>query len=444
MLVGHPLGHSLSPEIHDAIMRESGIDGSYELNDIAPGDLPGAMSRFLDGYDGFNVTIPHKKAVMPFLRGLSAAARRCESVNTVHDGIGYNTDTVGFASAGLPLRGGRVMLLGTGGVAAMMAAESLAAGCAALAVSSRSERAARDFCGALSARFPGAGSRLRVVADSAARDAEVAASDVLLNGTPLGMWPHAGTIPVSPSALHSGLAVFDPVYCPTPTRLVLAARSAGARAVGGLSMLVRQAVAAQCIWNPGLAIDADAVTSHLLPDLAATLWRKNPTKILLVGFMGCGKSTVGRAIAAAMDLPFVDLDSEIERFAGRPIPEIFRTEGEGGFREIERRVGFSVLNDSKTSAVVASGGGFPMSRANREAARDAGALVVWLDVPFAEIWNRIGGASGRPLAASRESSAVLYARRLPTYRAFCDAAIAVRGGDAPQAVAAKVVALLAP
>ena len=444
MLIGHPLGHSLSPEIHAAIMREAGIDGTYERIDIAPDDLSKQMPRFLRDYDGFNVTIPHKKAVIPFLRGLSPAARRCESVNTIHDGVGYNTDTVGFASAGLPLRGGRILLLGTGGVAAMMAAESLAAGCASLAVSSRSESSARAFCDNLAARFPDSGGRLRVVSGDAARDAAVAASDVLLNGTPLGMWPHAGTIPVSVDALHSDLAVFDPVYCPTPTRLVLAARSAGARAVGGLSMLVRQAVAAQRIWNPGLVLDADAIVGRLLPELAATLWRKNPVKILLVGFMGCGKSTIGRMLASAMQLPFVDLDAEIEHSAGRPIPEIFRAEGEGAFREIEHRVGSAVFQDNAHSAVVAAGGGVPMALSNREMVREAGTLVVWLDVPFPEIWRRIGGAAGRPLAVKRNETEALFCRRAPIYRAFCDAAIRVSGEEAPESVVSRIATMLAP
>ena len=102
-LIGHPLGHSLSREIHEAILAAAGVEGVYEMLDIAPEDLPARMPALLRGYDGFNATIPHKKAILPFLSGLSDAARRCGAVNTVFRGRGYNTDVLGFRSAGMPL-----------------------------------------------------------------------------------------------------------------------------------------------------------------------------------------------------------------------------------------------------------------------------------------------------------------------------------------------------
>ena len=109
-LIGHPLGHSLSPEIHAAIMAATGLDGSYERLDVAPADVASRMPALLSDYDGFNATIPHKKAVIPHLSGLSEAARRCGAVNTVFEGRGYNTDAAGFRAAGMPLAGGRVLL----------------------------------------------------------------------------------------------------------------------------------------------------------------------------------------------------------------------------------------------------------------------------------------------------------------------------------------------
>ena len=102
-LIGHPLGHSLSGEIHAAILSAAGIEGSYELLDIAPEGLSARMPALLRDYDGFNATIPHKKAILPFLDGLSDAARRCGAANTVCARRGYNTDVAGFLAAGLPL-----------------------------------------------------------------------------------------------------------------------------------------------------------------------------------------------------------------------------------------------------------------------------------------------------------------------------------------------------
>lgn len=442
-LIGHPLGHSLSPEIHAAIMAATGLDGSYELLDVAPADVASRMPALLRDYDGFNATIPHKKAVIPHLSGMSEAARRCGAVNTVFEGRGYNTDAAGFRAAGMPLAGGRVLLLGTGGVAAMMAAESLAAGAGSLTIASRDAAKAEAFRAELLARCPAPPASVRVAATPEEKSGALASATVLLNGTSVGMWPRAGGIPVDPAALHAGLSVFDPVYCPTPSRLVLNARKAGARAAGGLSMLVRQAVAAQRIWNPGLAPDEEAIVARLLPELAADLWRKNATKVLLTGFMGAGKSTVGRMLAARLGVGFADLDAEIVAETGRPIPALFASVGEEGFRAVESRVAGRVLS-RPGSEVVASGGGFPTLAANRALVREANALVVHLDAPFGTLWARLAGGDGRPLAKRREETAALYDRRAPLYRAFCDFAVTTANDAPPEAVAAAVASALSP
>lgn len=443
-LIGHPLGHSLSPEIHAAVMRMAGVDGSYELLDTPPEGVPETVRRLLRQSDGFNVTIPHKKAVIPLLDGVSEAARRCNAVNTVFRGRGFNTDTVGFASASLHLRGARVLLLGTGGVADTMAAESVAAGASALAVSSRSAETARSFISSLRARFPDSSCEFSAVESGAdALAAAVARCSVLLNGTPVGMWPRAGGVPVPPESMHPAMEVFDPVYCPTPTRLVLAARRAGARAVGGLPMLVHQAVAAQKIWNPGLDLDAMAIAESVIPELLADLRRKNPVKILLTGFMGAGKTTVGRILAARLGIDFVDLDSEIERAAGSSISSVFASSGEEGFRALETATARRVFRDGP-SAVVAGGGGFPTREENRTLTRSENVLVFLLDAPFDLVWNRIRGDSSRPLSRSREETAALFERRAPVLRAFCDAAVSCADHSSPDSVAAAAAALLSP
>ncbi|MBQ3810704.1 MAG: shikimate dehydrogenase, partial [Kiritimatiellae bacterium] len=262
-------------------------------------------------------------------------------------------------------------------------------------------------------------------------------------GTPVGMWPRAGGIPVDPAALHAGLADFDPVYCPTPSRLVLNARKSGARAVGGLAMLVRQAVAAQRIWNPGLALDEDALLASLLPALAADLWRKNATKVLLTGFMGAGKSTAGRALAERLGLPFADLDDEIAAAAGAPIPAIFAAKGEDGFRALETETARRVLS-RPGSEVVASGGGFPTLERNRALVRETNTLVLHLDAPFETLWARLAGGDGRPLAKKSEETAALYDRRAPIYRAFCDFAVPTTNDAPADGVAAALADALAP
>ena len=127
-LVGHPLGHSLSPVIHRRILEIAGIDGTYTLHDIDPADVPRALPALLASHDGLNCTIPHKQAVIPFLRELDPSAAACGAVNTIHGGRGYNTDTEGFLACGVALRNRDALILGAGGSARMMAAACVAQG----------------------------------------------------------------------------------------------------------------------------------------------------------------------------------------------------------------------------------------------------------------------------------------------------------------------------
>ncbi len=278
-LVGYPLGHSISPEIHARLFALSGVDAAYALDDVPPWEFYARVAQWRE-LGGFNVTIPYKQRILPLCAGLDEAARRCGAVNTVkcRGGLFYgaNTDAEGFVRA---LRqadialSGRVLLCGTGGVARMMACEALARGCA-LTVSSRTEEKALRLAAELRELFPGAqvGAAALSVLERAAP--EQMRFDLLLNGTPAGMYPDIASCPVPEKTAAACAAVFDPVYNPAETVLLRAARRAGAKTQGGLPMLVEQAAAAQELWT-GARFAPEEIAA-LCAEMAALLKERFP------------------------------------------------------------------------------------------------------------------------------------------------------------------------
>lgn len=247
-LIGHPLGHSMSGYIHGELFRLSGKDADYRLWDIAPEELPGKRDE-LRRLSGFNVTIPHKIAVIGLLDRLDGKAGLYRSVNTVRCGeecVGYNTDADGFLraleAAGTPL-GGRVVLCGAGGAARMMAFEAaLARSELTIAVREADVVAAQKLRREISERLG--------EEPSVCRLNEVGGPiDLLINATPVGMYPNNGAMPVEEAALENCRAVFDAVYNPGETLLMQTARRKGAKVSGGMTMLVWQAVVAHEIWD---------------------------------------------------------------------------------------------------------------------------------------------------------------------------------------------------
>lgn len=241
-LIGHPLGHSLSPQIHRALLAAAHLEGDYRLLDIAPEDLANRLPE-LQTLRGFNVTIPHKQAVLSAMAELDEKAALFGAVNTVavRGGkfYGYNTDCYGFlrslSAAGIPLAG-RVLVLGTGGVARMFAFEAVLAGAAVT----------------LAARTPSKGCALAAeIAEKCGRAVTVTDFnsvtgdwDLIVNGTPVGMFPKVDACPLEPGVLAHTAAVFDAIYNPMETRLLRLARQNGAKTVNGLPMLVWQAAVA--------------------------------------------------------------------------------------------------------------------------------------------------------------------------------------------------------
>lgn len=241
-VIGHPIGHTMSPFIHKRLFSLAGIDAEYNVYDVPPEELKETFDKELSKLNGFNITIPHKQAIIPFLDYLDPKAKLYGSVNTFFNdnGVfrGYTTDPDGFLmalkSAGIPFEG-RTVILGCGGVARTMAYEAvLAKNDLTLAVRPDDLTMANDLKKELDA-LDGDNVKVCKISDL---QGDI---DVLINATPVGMFPHDENCPVGDEVIKNSKSVFDAIYNPLETKLIKKARQNGALAVGGMSMLVWQA-----------------------------------------------------------------------------------------------------------------------------------------------------------------------------------------------------------
>lgn len=250
-LIGHPLGHSMSPFIHDRLFKLKGKNVQYSLTDIAPEELENQKDFLKNEFTGYNITIPHKVAIIPFVDKMDTSAKRYNSVNcianTENGSIGYNTDCDGFLRS-LEMNdiqlNGKVLLLGCGGVGRMMAIESILHG-ADLTIAIIEE--AREMCNTLleelKEKFPTVEVKVTLMN-------EITGSyDLVINSTPVGMFPKVENCPLSDEVISKCGAVFDAIYNPIETKLVQKFKSQGKKAVGGMAMLVLQAVKAHELWD---------------------------------------------------------------------------------------------------------------------------------------------------------------------------------------------------
>ncbi len=382
-LIGKTLRHSFSAEIHRALGTE------YDLTELDEAKLDAFMKN--PPVDCFNVTIPYKETVMPYLDELDESAKMVGCVNTVkiENGkkIGYNTDIDGmaylFARAGVTLKNKTVTILGSGGTSKTARALAKREGAKKVCLVSRKGEYNYD--------------NIATLTDT----------EILINTTPVGMFPNDGISAVDPAIFPALEFVADPVYNPLRTYITEQARKIGVKASCGLSMLVYQAIKAEEIWT-GKRIAAD-VTEKIVSELAA-----QKDNIVLIGMPSCGKTTIGRFVAGKTGKAFVDLDEEIEKREGRTVPEIFGESGEAYFREVESAVAREVL--SRGGQVVATGGGTPIAEKNRYEIRKNG-FVVYLTRPLGRLET-----DGRPVSES-EGVERIFSERDGIYKSVSDAVV---------------------
>ncbi len=402
-LIGERLGHSYSKEIHGRIARYD-----YELREIAREALPEFLMKreFL----GINVTIPYKEAVMPFLDEISENARLIGSVNTIvcRNGrlSGYNTDLSGMIAmlrhAGIGLCGRRVMILGTGGTSKTARAAAKKLGAARVTVVSRQGRE-----GGISY-------------EEARRQSD---TQILINTTPVGMYPHTEEQPVTLDSFPELAGVADVIYNPLRTELIQEAAARGIPCTGGLYMLAAQAEYARSLF---LGEEADETLIERAYE--GTLAEKR--SIVLIGMPSSGKSTVGARLSEKLGRPLLDTDGLVRERAGMSIPEIFRTRGEEAFREMETEAIGGIADIG--GRIIATGGGAVLREENLRALKKNGVLV-FLDRPL----EALCGTQDRPLAQDARAMEKLYGERYARYLAAAD--LRIEGNDPPDAIADRIM-----
>ena len=384
-LLGEKLGHSYSPQIHAEL-----ADYEYKLYEKAPDEVEDFVRR--GDWHGLNVTIPYKKTVIPFCDELSETARAIGSVNTLlkrPDGtiFGDNTDAFGFETLltqtlKADISGWKALVLGTGGASVTVCAMLRKRGAQVVPIS----RSGKDNYTNLEWH----------------RDAKL-----LVNTTPVGMYPKNGASLVDLGVFPKLEAVLDVVYNPARTALLLQAEKRGIPCAGGLTMLVAQAKRS-----------AEIFLAHALPDgEIARITRqlaRQMQNVILIGMPGSGKSTVGRLLAEKLGRPLLEADKELEKAAGMSIPVIFANEGEAGFRKRETRI----LSDlGKQSGTVISTGGGCVTREENYSLLHQNGVIVWIRRDL----NCLA-REGRPLSLNADLSA-MYAVRAPLYERFADFAV---------------------
>ena len=381
-LIGEKLGHSFSPAIHGKL-----ADYEYKLYELSPEQVGPFLEK--KEYDGLNVTIPYKKTVIPYCDELTEAAKSIGSVNTIvkrPDGtlLGHNTDYDGFMwllkNAGAEVKGKKAVVLGTGGASVTVQAALRDLGAAQVVVFSRSGE------------------------DNYENIARHSDAKILVNATPVGMYPKTGVSPVNLDVFTALEGVFDVVYNPAKTQLLLDAEKRAIPCANGLGMLVAQAKAA-CERFTGQPIDDEKVYT-----IKAEMER-NTRNVMLIGMPGSGKSTVGAALAESLGRKLVDVDERIVEMAGCSIPEIFLKDGEEGFRQIEHQALCEVSKES--GLVIATGGGVVTRPENLDPMRQ-NSLIVWLLRDLSLLPK-----DGRPLSQTN-SLTEMFKVREPLYRAAAD------------------------
>lgn len=389
-LIGRTLKHSYSPQIHEQLNEYLPEDKKYTYNliELEPDDVGTFLKS--GNFHALNVTIPYKQTVIPFCSELSETAKKIGCVNTItkrSDGslFGDNTDYYGFLymldTSGIEITGKKVLILGSAGSSLTAQAVAIDRHAGEIIIISRN----------------GENNYENISNHSDA--------DIIINTTPVGMYPNTGVSPVNLDIFPKLSGVADIIYNPAKTQLLLDAERRNIPYVNGLSMLVAQAKLASEKFIEG-KIELSAI------DKITTALENQMKNIILIGMPGSGKTSVGTVIAEKLGRNFIDTDDMIIKSAGKPIPEIFAESGEERFRQYETE---AIIEAEKLSSqVIATGGGIITRERNIDYLRQ-NSIIFFLNRDVEAL-----PTDGRPLSKNIDAVKKLYAERLPLYRKYSD------------------------
>lgn len=401
-LLGQKLSHSYSPAIHSLLG-----DYEYKLYETEPENVEAFLQK--GDFDALNVTIPYKKRAAALCDELSETARAIGSVNTIvrrADGrlCGDNTDVYGFEEllrrAVFSPRAKKVLVLGSGGASAAV-------------VYALKKQQAREI----------------VVVSREGKDnysnlSRHTDAELIVNTTPVGMYPHNGEAVIDLLRFPHCRAVVDLIYNPVRTELLLQAEKLGIPFANGMVMLAAQAIRSSEIFTGKKA--PDGALEHVID-----LVKSKTMNIVLVGMPGCGKTTVAGIIGKMTGRPVQDVDTMIEQRAGITIPEIFAQSGEEGFRALETQI---ITEAGAQSGTVLATGGGSVTRQENYAPLHQNAVIVWLQRDIDKLPR-----DGRPLSARADLNE-MFRRRAPMYSAFAD--MTADNNGTPEAAAEMILEAL--
>ena len=386
-LIAEKVSHSFSAEIHNKLFGYE-----YELKSVSKDDFD-AFMRHKD-FSGINVTIPYKQQVIPYLDNIHEMAKEIGAVNTVvnRDGklYGYNTDVMGMIALikrnGIELKGKKVLVLGGGGTSKTAYYVAKQLNCDSVY---RVSRTGKDNC---------------ITYENALN--EHIDAEVIINTTPVGMYPEIGVSPIDIACFKNLCAVVDVVYNPLRTKLVCDAISRGIKAVGGLYMLVAQAAFAAELFI-GKTVDVNRI-EEIYRELY--LSKEN---IVLIGMPGSGKTATCRNISKLTDKKLIDTDDYITETIGLEPCQIICNSGEPAFRKIESEVIKTI--SSLQGCVISTGGGAVLVKENVDLLKENG-RIYFIDRPLEDI----KATKKRPLTSNKENLLKRYNERYDIYCNSCN------------------------